>query len=138
MPFGSAFALNADGTGLTTLYDFGGGYELGRVTVLGNTLYGTTPYPVGTTPGGRPENGTIYSLSFSPQLTIIPSAANVILTWPTNYAGFDYTGYTLQSIRNLGSPSAWVTNSPPPVVIAGQNTVTNPITGAQKFYRLIQ
>ncbi len=34
-------------------------------------------------------------------------------------------------------PAAWVSNSGP-VVIAGQNTVTNPITAAQKFYRLIQ
>jgi len=38
---------------------------------------------------------------------------------------------------NLASPSAWNSNSPPVVVVAGQNTVTNPITGAQKFYRLI-
>jgi hypothetical protein len=34
---------------------------------------------------------------------------------------------TLQSTTNLA-----------PVVIAGQNTVTNPISGAQRFYRLKQ
>jgi len=56
--------------------------------------------------------------------------------WPV--AGFDYTGYTLQSTTNLVSPAVWSTNSPAPVVIAGQNTVTNLITGAQRFYRLIQ
>ncbi len=44
----------------------------------------------------------------------------------------------VQSTTNLLSPSAWVTNSAAPVVIAGQNTVTNPLTGAQKFYRLIK
>jgi hypothetical protein len=32
----------------------------------------------------------------------------------------------------------WITNSPAPVVIAGQNTVTNPITGPQQFFRLSQ
>ena len=67
-----------------------------------------------------------------------PSGTSVTLSWPTNVAGFDYTGYTLQSTTNLVSPAFWSTNSPAPVVIAGQNTVTNPITGAQKFYRLVQ
>src|SRR6266567_2078737 len=67
------------------------------------------------------------------QLTIIPSGTNVILAWPTNAVGF-----TLQSSTILLSPSVWSTNSPAPVVIAGQNTVTNPITGVQKFYRLRQ
>jgi len=43
----------------------------------------------------------------------------------------------LQSTTNLDSPAVWSTNSPSPVVIAGQNTVTNPITGTQQFFRLI-
>jgi len=65
------------------------------------------------------------------QLTIIPSSANVILTWSTNAVGF-----TLQSTTNLDSPADWRTNSPAPFVSKGQNTVTNPISGAQQFYRL--
>jgi len=80
----------------------------------------------------------VFSLSFRPQLTIVPSGTNVILTWPTNVAGFDYAGYTLQSAANLVSRAVWITNSPAPVVINGQHTVTNPISGAQQFYRLIQ
>ena len=67
------------------------------------------------------------------QLTIMPSGTNVILTWPTNALGF-----TLQSTTNLASPAVWSTNSPTPVVVNGQNTVTNPITGPQRFYRLVQ
>ena len=78
------------------------------------------------------------SLSFRPQLTVTPSGTSVIMSWPTNVAGFDYSGYTLQATTNLVSPVVWATNSPAPVVVAGQNTVTNPITGAQKFYRLVQ
>ena len=72
-----------------------------------------------------------------PQLTITPSDTNVLLTWPTNNAGYDYTGFTLQSATNLDSP-VWTTNSPAPFVIGGQNVVTNPICGPQQFYRLIQ
>ena len=71
--------------------------------------------------------------SVPPLLTLIRRGANVILTWPTNAAG-----YTLQSTTNLVSPAVWSTNSPAPVVIAGQNTVTNPITGPQQFFRLVQ
>jgi len=67
----------------------------------------------------------------SPRLTITRSGANVILTWPTNAAAF-----TLQSTTNLVSPALWNTNSPAPVIVNGQNTVTNPAAGAQKFFRL--
>src|ERR1019366_5752279 len=73
-----------------------------------------------------------------PQLTIIPSGTNVILTWPTNFAGFDYTGFILQSTTNLVSPGGWSAVSPGPVVINGQSTVTNPLSGVRKFYRLSQ
>jgi hypothetical protein len=71
-------------------------------------------------------------------LTIALSEPNVILTWPTNHDGFAYSGYTLQSATNLISPVLWTTNSPAPVVINGQNTVTNPISSTQRFYRLSQ
>jgi hypothetical protein len=79
----------------------------------------------------------VFSLSLGPasapqpQLTIIPSGTNVILTWPTNAIVF-----TLQSTTNLVSPVVWNTVSPAPVIVNGQNTVTNSISGSQKFYRL--
>jgi hypothetical protein len=47
-------------------------------------------------------------------------------------------GFTVQSTTNLVPPVVWDTNSPAPVVIDGQNTVTNPITGDQMFFRLSQ
>jgi hypothetical protein len=71
-------------------------------------------------------------------LSIAHSGNSVIVWWPTNYAGFSYAGYILQSATNLGSSAVWSTNSPAPVVVNGQNTVTNPITGRQHFYRLSQ
>ena len=70
------------------------------------------------------------------QLTITTSVVppgGIILTWSTNAIGF-----TLQSTTNLGSLAVWSTNSPAPVVVNGQNTVTNPISGAHQFYRLVQ
>ena len=45
---------------------------------------------------------------------------------------------TLQSSSNLGPTAVWASNSPGPVVVNGQNTVTNPITGTQMFFRLSQ
>jgi len=61
----------------------------------------------------------------------------VILSWRTNSAGFDYTGFTLQSTTNLVS-AIWTNVPPTRVIINGQYTVTNPISGAQPFYRLAQ
>ncbi len=76
---------------------------------------------------------SLLPLAVAPQLTIVHSGTNVVLTWPTNASS-----YTLQSTTNLAPPTAWVTNTPPPVVVNGQNTVTNPVSGTRKFYRLSQ
>ena len=135
---GTVFAVNTNGTSFTNLHTFtalvsgtnsDGANPLGGLILLGNILYGTA-YA-----GGSSGLGTVFSLSLPPppQLAVIRSGANVILTWPTNALGF-----TLQSTLNLVSPAVWITNSPAPVVADGQNTVTNPVSGAKKFYRLSQ
>jgi uncharacterized repeat protein (TIGR03803 family) len=131
---GTVFALNTDGTGFTNLHSFNGSDGANPVAGLVlscNTLYGTTFR------GGSGGNGTVFSLSFTPQLAITPAGTNVVLSWPTNFAGFDYTGYILQSTTNLVSP-VWTTNLPAPVALNGQLTVTNPISGTQQFFRLSQ
>jgi uncharacterized repeat protein (TIGR03803 family) len=97
------------------------------IILSGNTLYGTANL------GGSSGNGTVFSLSFRPQLTITPFGvppSGIILSWPTNVAGFDYTGYTLQSAPAL---TGTFTNLP-----AATNPHTNPISGGQQFYRLKQ
>jgi hypothetical protein len=43
----------------------------------------------------------------------------------------------LQSTTNVFSP-VWTTNLPAPVTVNGLNTVTNPISGTQQFFRLSQ
>ena len=136
---GTVFALHTNGTGFKTLHSFapsstnssgiytnGGGANPSAGLILsGNTLYGTTGN------GGSSGNGTVFSISFPPpQLTITPSETNVILSWPTNVAGFDYSGYTLQSAPALTGP---FTNLP-----AATSPYTNPITGPQQFFRLSQ
>lgn len=70
----------------------------------------------------------------APLLTISVSGARAILTWPTNNA----TGFTLHSTHSLGAGAVWTTNSPAPVVISGQNVVTNPISATQMFFRLMR
>jgi hypothetical protein len=68
----------------------------------------------------------------APQLAITLSGANVILTWSANF-----TGFTLQSTTNLVSTAVWTTVSPAPVIVNGNNTVTNSIPGTQRIYRLV-
>jgi uncharacterized repeat protein (TIGR03803 family) len=89
-----------------------------------NTLCGTAAS------GGSSGNGTVFSLSFRPQLTIAPSGPYLILSWPTNVAGFDYTGYRLQSACAITGPFADLPGSTSPYTI--------PIASAQRFFRLVQ
>jgi uncharacterized repeat protein (TIGR03803 family) len=145
--WGTVFALNTDGTGFTNLHSFTatrgteGGFGTNRDGILpvgglilsGNTLYGTAAG------GGTSGYGTVFSITLpAPQLTITASDTNVIMTWPTNAAGISFAGYTLQSTTNLVSPAVWSPVVPGPVVVNGQFTVTNPLSGAQQFYQLSQ
>ncbi len=138
---GTVFALNTDGTGFTNLHSFAaisalntpnpdGAYPKGSLLLSSNTLYGAT-YT-----GGGSGYGTVFSLSLapspSPQLTIVPSGANVLLTW-----SLDASGFTLQSATNLVTP-VWSPVAPAPAIVNGQNVVTNRISGTQQFYRLSQ
>ena len=130
---GAVFAVNTDGTGFTTLHSFtatdpntgtnsdGANLQAGLI-LSGNTLYGTAP------DGGSSGAGTVFSLSFAPQLTITRSAANVVVMWPTNFAGFDFTPFALQTAPDL---SATFTNLP-----GATSPYTNPATAPQQFFRL--
>jgi uncharacterized repeat protein (TIGR03803 family) len=137
---GTVFAVDTNSSAFTVLHTFtargssalhtnsDGAFPYGGVVLSDRTLYGTA------TLGGNSGAGTVFSLTLPPpQLTIISLEADVVLTWPTNAPGF-----TLQSTTNLVSPVTWNTNLPSPIVINGQNIVTNPITGAQQFFRLSQ
>ena len=109
----------------------------GTVVAWGWNTDGQTIVPAGLSGVTAIAAGAYHTVALvapqPPQLTIIPYAANVILTWPTNAAGF-----ALQSTTNLVSPAVWSTVSPGPIVIGGQNLVINSTSGAQKFFRLSQ
>jgi uncharacterized repeat protein (TIGR03803 family) len=134
---GTMFAVNTNGTGFTNLHNFtsisgplltniDGTSPSAGLILSGNTLYGTADN------GGGSGYGTVFSLSFPVlQLAITRFGTNVIVTWPTNFPGF-----TLISTTNLVSPVVWVTNSSAPVVVNGQNTVTNRVSGARNFFLL--
>jgi len=70
-------------------------------------------------------------------VTVIPAGSGAaapmltIVRWPATNGVF-----TLQSTTNLVAPLVWANVSLAPVVVNGQNTVTNLISGAQQFFRL--
>jgi uncharacterized repeat protein (TIGR03803 family) len=123
----SSAGVRTDGSGFTVLCNISQGFGAGGLVVTNNTIYGTSYY------GGTSDTGTIFKFSLLPQLTITASGPNTILAWPTNP-----TGFSLQSTASLTTSASWTTVSPGPVVVNGQNTVTNPISGAQQFFRLSQ
>ena len=58
--------------------------------------------------------------------------SNVVLSWPTNFPGFN-----LISTTNLGAAAVWNPVSLQSVVVNDQNFyITNPIVGPSQFYRL--
>jgi len=134
---GTVFMLSTNGAAFLNLYNFSatprypiaqtnsdGANPAGGLVVSSNSLYGTTAY------GGHQGNGTAFRLSFAPHLAISLSATNVILTWPGNGAGFDFSQFVLQS----AATSTGVFSS----VIGATSPYTNPIAVSQKFYRLTQ
>jgi len=137
---GSVFAVATDGSAFTTLHSFNGtdgANPFAEMLLSSNTLYGTTEWG-GTNQGKAFSWGTVFSLRLgvappqAPQLTITPSGQNVALTWPAN------GNFFLQSASNIAASPVWTRVARDPVVINGQNTVTNPISGAQQFFRLSQ
>jgi uncharacterized repeat protein (TIGR03803 family) len=129
---GNIFAINVNGTGFTNLYNFVGGINginpYGNMILSGNTLYGVA--------GGGSGGGVIFSYALPasrPGLNIAVAGTNAILTWSSSF-----TGYTLQATPKLNPNIVWTNVFPLPFVINGLNTVTNPIAGSARFYRLSQ
>jgi uncharacterized repeat protein (TIGR03803 family) len=130
---GTVFAINTDGSGFATTYNFmatatnSTGTGPNNLLLSGNILFGTT------VKGGSAGNGTVFSLSVSPDLSVGLSGSNIILSWPTNA-----TGFTLQSSASVGASAAWGTDLAVPVVVNGQYTVTYPKSSSPVFFRLSQ
>jgi uncharacterized repeat protein (TIGR03803 family) len=138
---GTIFALDTSGTSFQVLHRFSTGStnQSGYYTnsdgalpatlvTLGNNLYGTA------WEGGTEGGGTVFSVSLpiAPSLEINVSGPYVILSWPTNSVGF-----TFQSTSTLISP-LWLSEPILPNIANGRNTITNALSGKQRFYRLSQ
>jgi len=105
---------------------------VGRIVLIGqHTVWDGEPR-------GSSGEGTVFSLSFRPQLTITASGTNIILSWPPmspvrlhrlHFAIHHQPGFTCGS----GAPIHPRRSSSP-----AKSTVTNPIIGAQKVLRLVQ
>jgi uncharacterized repeat protein (TIGR03803 family) len=133
---GTVFAIGTNGTGFAIMHEFTGGNDgenpAGGLLLANNTFYGTASG--GGTGTGFNGGGTVFSISLSvnpPKLFIALYTTNVVLTWTTNSISF-----TLESTTNLIPPTTWITNSSSPVIINGNNTVTNSVSNTLRFYRL--
>jgi uncharacterized repeat protein (TIGR03803 family) len=138
---GTVFALNTDGTAFRTLHVFSalytnasgsytnndGARPFNRLVMSGNTLYGVAQ-------GGSFGSGTIFSIPFpsdQPQLTITPVGSSLILTWPTNFLGFN-----LETSASLGPTQNWTHYLGSILVIGDQSVVTADTSTGSQFFRL--
>lgn len=86
-----------------------------------------------TGPNDPTDNFEISSMTIEGlTLNIQVAGTNAILSWS------DIPGFYLESTTNLGPSANWISNSISPVVVNGENFVTNPITGQHQFFRLQQ
>jgi len=91
-------------------------------------------YPTNAPCGPNPTDFYIKSMTVAGlTLNIQIVGTNAVLSWTTNVPGF-----SLASSLSLGTGVVWSTNLPPPVVVSGQNVVTNPIANTRQFFRLQQ
>ena len=67
----------------------------------------------------------------APALTARPSGEHLVISWPASA-----TGYQLEVSSQPSAPAAWTSVTNFPVIIDGQNTVTNEMTSETLFYRL--
>lgn len=70
--------------------------------------------------------------TIAPDLTALRAGTNLVLSWPTSALGF-----SLVYMNNLNTTN-WTLVSPLPVIVNGQNTVTNPIGSGSKYYQLMR
>ncbi len=97
------------------------------LTLGGRVLSGVTAIAA----GGNHTVALLGGVALLPRLSARASGKELILSWPTNAAGFK-----LQSVLNLTPPATWIDSTPSPAVIGAQFTVTNAASGRAQFYRL--
>ncbi len=157
-----SLALKSDGTVVAWGYDYygestvpagltnvvaiaaGGSHSLalkrdGTVVAWGGNTAGQSTVPADLTNVVAIAGGDYYSLalvaasghSLAPLLQARTTGKEILLAWPMSARN-----YNLQATTNLTDPNSWATLTNVPAMVDLQNTVTNPISGGGKFYRL--
>ena len=131
---GTVFTISSSGA-LTSLYSFTGGKDGGNPEAAllqgsDGSFYGST------TGGGDFLDGTIFRIVMPappapPVLNLAQNGIQLVLSWPTNAAGF-----VLEAADSVSSATTWSTNSDTPIIIGDQNTITVSNPAGSKFYRL--
>ncbi len=67
----------------------------------------------------------------APRLSFERAGNQIVLSWPAGQVGF-----VLESAPALTAPTSWSVVAPAPVVVNGKFTVSDPIVGLSKYYRL--
>jgi hypothetical protein len=105
----------------------------GTVVAWGCDNYGQSTVPVNLSGAVAISGGDYHTLAIvvPVALQILLSGTNVVLSWPLSAAGL-----VLETTDQLTPSSSWtaVTNSP--FIVNSQCTVTNQISGGNRFYRL--
>ncbi|HEY3861141.1 MAG TPA: immunoglobulin domain-containing protein [Verrucomicrobiae bacterium] len=111
----------------------------GALTIIGVTAADLGTYTV-VGQNNDPISGAALTgsasgmLSFPrPPLTVAYQTPNVIVAWPTNFAGFE-----LEQTPSL-APASWAIVAPNTYVVSGTNetVAVNPSSGGSQFFRLI-
>jgi uncharacterized repeat protein (TIGR03803 family) len=121
--YGTVFAVHTDGEGFTNLHNFtgrgsDGAYPESELTLLGNTLYGTTKQ------GGSLDAGTVFSISIPAPQNQPPVVANPIPDQTNTYGNaFNYTfPANTFSDPDFGQTLAYnASNLPPGIIFDGSS-----------------
>lgn len=132
---GIVFKMKPDGTWMALVSFDGTDASFSGVATLvqgtdGN-LYGTTEFGGDLSFLNGYGIGTIFRIVMpppQPTLTIAPGGNLLVLSWPTNAAGF--------ALQNSPDLTNWNNSTTPPVIVGTQNTITNALSGSFQFYRL--
>jgi hypothetical protein len=118
-----------------------GGVAATSFTVLSNSGVRAT-VPVGalsglvsvTAPAGTAFSASPFTLNSDipvPALDFNVSGGSIQLAWPTNLIPF-----TLQATTNVAAAATWTSILTAPTTVGNSNVITEPMTGAEKYYRL--
>lgn len=133
-------------TGTITIESGGPSLEFGgqSITQTNNTIYGNEGNGTIEFHGSytqiswfNPDYEDSYGFTIGAPVFSVPSlkiqiSSNAILSWPQSAENFG-----VQTTTNLLNPSSWITLTNIPVIVNSQNTITNPVSKATRFYRLI-